>query len=87
MRKFKCIYEYKSLGYTQDITYGKVYDLLEYLIYYEYVKYNDPSEDSIVIVNDEGISRTYSLYDFDQNPIFIEVTLEYRNEIIDEILE
>ena len=87
MRKFKWIYENKSLGYTQDITYGKVYDLLEYLTYYEYVQYNDPTEDSIFIVNDEGIYRTYNLYDFDNNPIFIEVTLEYRNEVLDEILE
>ena len=57
-----------------NLTYGKVYDLMEY------IKYTNSDSDLINILNDHDDSSVY------YSKYFIDVTAEYRNNVIDEIL-
>lgn len=74
MRKFKCVDN--SYYY---ITPGKVYDVIEYIK-------RDMYSDVIHILNDNDEMRNYVLYSPLGRKIFHEVTTEYRDKTIDEIL-
>lgn len=74
MRKYKCIYNGSLVGGSmRRLTIGKVYDSID--------KFNN----GIHIIDDCQTPSFYFLSD-DDGQWFIEVTQEYRNDIIDEIL-
>lgn len=78
MRKFKYI---KYNVWVNYLTLGKVYELVKY------TKRNK-HPDVIEIINDNGKKCEYLLHTRVSGEfIFKEVTTEYRNEIIDGILE
>ena len=64
----------------RHLTINAVYDVIKYT----------PSEkefwDSVTIMGYEGEEHYHYMYDGDDRPVFINVTHEYRNEIINEIL-
>lgn len=79
MRKFKFVNDNTYSDY--HITLNKVYDLVKYL----------PSDvdsifDCIIIINDRGYECDFYIKTNFGNVIFQEVTAEYRNVKIDEIL-
>lgn len=79
MRKFKYV---KYNVWVDYLTLGKVYDLILY------IKSAEGYIDQIRIENDNGVIREYILYTPGGNEaIFEEVTTEYRNNVIDGILE
>lgn len=84
MKKVKFIGDVQKYK-TFNLTYGKVYDVIKYNRNVD----NDfiDKYDEIYIINNEGedISHTFPVSDTYLN-IFQDVTSEYRNDIIDEIL-
>lgn len=70
MRKVR----YISVG-DSNITYGKIYDVVDYM------KYINPNNDIITILNDHDDPGVYYSRDF------IDATAEIRNEVIDGILK
>lgn len=85
MKRVKCV---NNDGYNSIITVGKVYDVLEFLS-----KLRD-IDDSVYIINDKGRRNCFHIHHLESDgcsfmlgdPMFIDVTTEFRNEIIDEIL-
>lgn len=61
---------------VSGVTYGKVYFVLEY----------NKEKDSFLILNDRRIVYEYYLTSFYDKILFVDVTSEYRNKIIDDIL-
>lgn len=79
MRKVKYI-PATHLAYSR-LTIGKVYDVISY----EYdLKLNC---NIIYIRNDEGVTDWYFASIHNDVSVFIDVTHEYRNDVINEILE
>lgn len=68
-----------AVGNTASLTDGKVYDVINFT--------QTSSSDTITIVDDYGEIRKYFLSIFNHNKIFRNVTIEYRSEIINEILK
>lgn len=78
MRKVKYIYD-EDLFY--DLVINKVYDVVKYICDEDYIH-----RDMVVIIDDDK-ECTYFFYDGSNlQPLFEDVTLEYRSEIIDDIL-
>mgnify|MGYP001577978450 CR=1 FL=1 len=78
MRKFRYI---KYSPWLDNLTPGKVYDIIKYTEREEY-------SDRIEIINDKGEVKQCNLYNPINNlPLFEEATMEVRNEIIDGILK
>ena len=74
MKKVKYISKY----FVQEgLTNNKVYDV---------VKVHKSIIAIITIINDQGRELAYDLYDLNYNKLFEDVTAEYRNNVIDEIL-
>lgn len=69
--------------YYPDLTNGKVYDVLNILT----TKYPNSNLERVCIINDYNIKGIFFLVGFDNTPFFVDVTKEYRNKIIDGILE
>ena len=65
-----------------ELTNGKVYDVVSY-----YKSEKGIFWDDITLINDSGIAYIYDVCDFYEMPLFIDATEEYRNDIINEILE
>mgnify|MGYP001566120820 CR=1 FL=1 len=65
------------------LTPYKVYDVL----CFSDVIHSNNIPDSIVITNDDGEVEHFFTHSDDDVLEFIEVTIEFRNEVIDEILE
>lgn len=72
IKKVKC----KNAGYA-GLTINKVYDVVEYI-----PTLSDLSYDRIIIINDYEMESDY----FYRAWLFLDVTSEYRNEVIDNIL-
>lgn len=86
MKKVKCLH---NKEWSDRLTLGKIYDVLEYFP-------ETGVDDSVYIVNDLGIKDCFYIHivKVDGNgsimlgsPIFIEASEEYRNDIINYILE
>lgn len=81
MRKVRCIEKPSITSYA--FTYGKIYDVIKYIKASAGVKV-----DYIVIVDDRGYEVTIRTTNHYFTSCFFEdVTHEYRNSIITEILE
>lgn len=74
MRKFKCI-----RGSYTGITIGKVYDLIRPVKKDHYLE-------KIYIFDDLGNEGSFILKTISGKNVFIDVTSEYRNSVIDEII-
>ncbi len=79
MKKVK--YEPSSNVVYIKLTKGKVYDVFNYIC--DPVNRND---DMITILNDEGVKDTFFIYSNEGILEFIDVTTEYRDEVINNIL-
>ena len=80
MRKIKIIFQDDDNLIRHNLIYGKIYDVIRYLPdYYS-------TQDNIIIIIDERGSEKYFSF-FEQGITFENVTTEYRNSIIEEILE
>lgn len=70
----------RKVRYLRGISYGlttnKVYDVIKY----------DKSDDVVVVIDDFGKSQVWYMV-YDNTVYFIDVTSEYRNSLINEILE
>lgn len=81
MKKYRCVNIFRK-----DISLGKIYEVEEYIR----GSYNSPYTDKITIINDNFEYSTLNLYTLiSQNTyleLFRDVTVEYRNETINEIL-
>lgn len=79
MRKVRCI---RPL--YLDITVGKVYDIIDYEYHNELITY------TIEILNDENLIMVHQMKVRNASDIMVDVfedvSIEYRDEIIDEIL-
>lgn len=71
----KVIY-YGDETFYQHLTNAKVYDVTWYSLSDNYFK--------VKVINDDDKDTLYM--SFYSNPTFIDITSEYRNEVIDEIL-
>ena len=67
--------------YNSYLTKGKVYDVIKYI-----KASNNVFLDRVIIINDKGVTEKYYLYSVFQTPVLIDVTTEYRNKVIDNIL-
>ena len=79
MRKVRCL---RPL--YLDITVGKVYDIIDYEYHNELITY------TIEILNDENLIMVHQMKVRNASDIMVDVfedvSIEYRDEIIDEIL-
>lgn len=70
----------RKVRYLRGISYGlttnKVYDVIKY----------DKSDDVVVVIDDFGKSQVWYMV-YDNTVYFIDVTSEYRNSVIDGIIE
>lgn len=71
-----------TIDYYKTLSRDNVYDVLKCL----------PSNsnmllDKFTMMNDDGYEREYYWYNSDMRLIFQDVTIKYRNEIIDDILK
>lgn len=71
---------YIGSGYFTYLTNDKVYDVVDY--YPSRVEYND----KIRVINDQDMLNDYYLYGNSNEPLFEDVTMVFRNEVIDNIL-
>lgn len=81
MRKVRYINKNPGANSLNYLTYGTVYDVVEYIpgrtVYYDKIK----------IVDKYGLENIFYLYAADgSSPLFKDITSTYRNEIIDNIL-
>lgn len=65
---------------VSGVTYGKVYEVLVYN------SQREPIFDSVIIINDYGVKGDYFLISYYDKVLFIDVTAEYRDRTIDDIL-
>lgn len=84
MRKVKCVC---NRYFPNILTVGKIYDVIEFTPMHQDI------EDVVYIINDKGSKNSYytrHILAWENNNvgdhIFIDITMEYRNELIDEIL-
>lgn len=80
MKKVRCIYQNECEN-DYFLTLCKIYDVIEYIPH----GLNE-SYDKIVIIDDISIERMLYVYDYKNNKRFQDVTSEYRNDIIVDIL-
>lgn len=73
MRKVRYIPEENMAAY-KSLTINKVYDVIDYV------------DRTIVLLADDGVVKYFYMYSGYETLEFINVTHEYRNEIIDNIL-
>ena len=72
---------YIGYGYS-GLTKGRVYDVIYY-----YSSKAGNFWDDVTVINDYGQENVYNIYDHKRNLLFKDGTQEYRNDIINEILE
>lgn len=79
----KVIYNPKDADYRlEGVTVGNVYDVIEYM----------PDDtrsdfDKITILDDSGFKRNYYISDILNMIVFDDISVEFRNDIIDNILQ
>ncbi len=82
MNKVKWVYTFPHSGLTQN----KVYDVIQ-INHNEYLDIEGKlTQPGVVVEDDKGMLRNIRLWGFDGLQIFEDVTKEYRNEVINEIL-
>ncbi len=81
MRKVKYVHSDPSVDemFYDQLTDGKVYDVIRYDHELRY-------DDSVTILNDLGDRDTFFIYSNEGILEFIDVTTEYRDEVINNIL-
>lgn len=72
---------YISKHITAGLTINKVYDVIDYY------KDINPMYDSITLINDYDMKKTYFLLDYEMTEPFEDLTAEIRSRNIDNILE
>lgn len=73
--------KYISNNYFGNLTNGKIYTILGYnSTHFIYLA-------NINIVDDRGIQANYHIYGNNNEPLFEDATIEYRESIINDILE
>lgn len=80
MRKVKYVGNHIHIAYS-NLTFGSIYDVLEY-----YPCYDDHNMDRVVILDDIGERLDLIVTDIFGNFILKDHTIEYRNDIINNIL-
>lgn len=75
MIKVKCVYTGNGYSTPEELTGGKVYDAIEY----------DENSNSVSIIDDLGEIAVYYIIVLGRI-WFVDVTCEYRSNVINEIL-
>lgn len=78
MRKVICYGDYDGI----DVRHMGIYDVVEY-----YISDKHSSLDTVTIINDRGIKQICYMKGWNGEELFKDYTIEYRNDIINTILE